>query len=161
MKARTYLSLGSNLGDRRRYLEQAVEELQAAGLEVIRVSSFYQTEPVGGVAQDWFLNCAVQGETELPPLALLRRLQEIEGKLGRRREMAGGPRTVDLDLLLYEDQVMNSPELALPHPRLAERRFVLEPLSEIAPQARHPLSGRTMAELLAALPDRSRVEKLP
>ena len=160
---RVYLSLGSNLGDRRAYLAQALEEMRAAGIRVERVSSLYETEPVGSPGHrpqgGWFLNCAVEAQTELMPRQLLRRLRRIEQRLGRKRSGRNSPRTVDLDILLYEDRVMNTAELALPHPRLAERRFVLVPLAELAPGLRHPTLRKTVAELLAKTPDRSRVRR--
>jgi 2-amino-4-hydroxy-6-hydroxymethyldihydropteridine diphosphokinase len=155
-----YLGLGSNLGDRLGCLRRAIEELRAAGIEVRRVSSIYETQPVGHTGQPWFLNCVVEAETERMPLQLLKRLQQIERRLGRRRRTPGGPRTIDIDILLFGNHVMETEALAVPHPRLAERRFVLQPLCELAPGLRHPGSGQTMAELLAGLADRSAVRRL-
>lgn len=139
-----YLSLGSNVGDRRANLMRALSELK-----VKRVSSIYETEPVGPVEQDWFLNCAVEIETDLEPLQLLCQLQGIERSLGRTRTVPGGPRTLDIDILFYEDLVMETPELTLPHPRMAGRRFVLEPMQEIAPEL--------VREMLAVLDGKSKV----
>lgn len=160
MKKRVYLSLGSNLGDRRARLNRALEEMQAAGIEVKRVSSIYKTQPVDSVRGAWFLNCAVEGETRMMPRQLLRRLHGIEQRAGRRWLARRGPRTLDIDILFYENHVMHSPELTIPHPRLLGRRFVLEPLREIAPEARHPLSGRTVQELWAELRGSGRVVKV-
>ena len=156
-----YLSLGSNLGDRKSHLDRALEQLPHVGVEVKRLSSVYETEPVGLRAQPWFLNLVVKGETELFPLQLLGRLQSIEIAMGRRRSaVSGGPRTIDVDILFYGNFVIESDELIVPHPRLTERRFVLEPLMEIAPDLRHPVFHLTVRELLAATPDRSAVKRL-
>ncbi len=160
MKKRLYLSLGSNLGDRRALLARALEEMRAAGIEVRRVSSLYETEPVDYLGQGWFLNCAVEAETEMMPRQLLRRLQRIEQRLGRKRLVRRGPRTVDIDILLYDDRVMRAADLRIPHPRLAERRFALEPLGEIAPEVRHPVSKKTVKEMLADLRTPGRVRKV-
>jgi 2-amino-4-hydroxy-6-hydroxymethyldihydropteridine diphosphokinase len=152
-RKRAYLSLGSNLGDRKQSLARAVERLDAAGVRVVRRSSLYETEPVGMQTGEWFLNCVVEVETELMPLLLLRTVKRIERELGRRAPAgpAPEPRPIDIDILLYGDHVVRMPELDLPHPRLAERRFVLEPLRELAPDWRHPQTGETAAEMLAAL----------
>jgi len=148
-----YIGLGSNLGDRRGALERAIAALSAApGVIVQRVSSFHETEPVGGPpGQGMFLNAAAVLETTLDPLRLLHVLQEIEAQSGRRRTVRWGERTLDLDLLLYADQIVEQPELTIPHPRLSVRRFVLEPLVEVAPEAVDPVTKRTIAELLADL----------
>ena len=159
MKKRAYLCLGSNRADRRAYLERALEEIRAGGIEVRRVSALYETEPVDVRSQPWFLNCVAEVETDCMPLQLLRRLKRIEHRLGRRRSVPRGPRTIDIDILLYGNHVMNTNELTIPHPRLPQRRFVLEPLRELAADLRHPLSHRTVAELLASVADRSRVRR--
>jgi 2-amino-4-hydroxy-6-hydroxymethyldihydropteridine diphosphokinase len=148
------------MGDRARNLEQAIGEMRAAGVEVKRVSSVYDTEPVGVRNQPWFLNVVVEAETELFPLQLLRRLQEIEIRLGRRRAGGQEPRTIDIDILLYGGFRIERHDLTVPHPRMTERRFVLEPLHELAPDLRHPVSRLTIRELLAATPDRSTVRRL-
>jgi 2-amino-4-hydroxy-6-hydroxymethyldihydropteridine diphosphokinase len=150
---RAFVSLGSNLGDREGSLRRALEELASEqGIAIRRVSSFRETEPVGYLDQPRFVNAVVELETELPPRALLDRLLEVERRLGRKREAAPrfGPRTIDLDLLLYGETVMKEPGLTLPHPRLHERRFVLEPLAELDPGLVVPGSGAVSA-LLAGL----------
>jgi 2-amino-4-hydroxy-6-hydroxymethyldihydropteridine diphosphokinase len=156
-----YLSLGSNLGDRKAQLDRALDQLRKAGVEVKRLSSVYETEPVGLRAQPWFLNLVVEGKTELFPLQLLHRLQSIEISMGRRRSAAsGGPRTIDIDILFYGNFIIAADGLMVPHPRLAERRFVLEPLMDLAPELRHPAYHLTVRQLLAATPDRSSVKRL-
>jgi 2-amino-4-hydroxy-6-hydroxymethyldihydropteridine diphosphokinase len=151
-----YLSLGSNLGDRAENLRRAIGELHG----VRRVSAFYETEPADVPDQPWFLNCVVALETDHSALDLLHELQAIEQRLGRVRTIPRGPRTVDLDILFFGDTVMDTPELTIPHPRLPDRRFVLEPLAEIAPEFRHPVTGRSVTEMLAGLQDSLVVKKL-
>jgi 2-amino-4-hydroxy-6-hydroxymethyldihydropteridine diphosphokinase len=143
--ATAYIGLGSNLGDRGENLPRALERLGAA-----RVSTIRETDPVGVTEQPRFLNAVAELETDLPPRALLDRLLEIERDLGRDRESEErwGPRAIDLDLLLYDDEVIDEPGLTVPHPRLAERRFVLEPLAELAPDLVLP-DGRAIKDLLA------------
>jgi 2-amino-4-hydroxy-6-hydroxymethyldihydropteridine diphosphokinase len=145
-----YLSLGSNLGDREGCLRRAIALVGAAGVRVLRVSSLYETEPLEVRDQPRFLNLVVEAETELFPKQLLARLQKIELDLGRRRTRPKGPRPIDIDILLYGRSAIESAELTVPHPRLADRRFVLEPLAELAPELRHPVNQRTIRELLAA-----------
>lgn len=145
-----YLSLGSNLGDRQANLEAALNALRAPDLRVRRVSSVYETEPQDFKPQAWFLNLVAEIETELFPRLLLGRIRRIERGLGRRRTVARGPRTIDIDILFYGDFVVKTAELTIPHPRLGERRFVLEPLAELAPELRHPVTRRRVAELLPA-----------
>jgi 2-amino-4-hydroxy-6-hydroxymethyldihydropteridine diphosphokinase len=154
-----YISLGSNVGDRAATLARAVEKMNPAGLRVLRQSSFYATQAVGGPPQAWFLNAVVEAETHLMPLQLLHTLQEIERSLGRRRMVVRGPRTLDLDLLFYGGSVIRSRELQVPHPRLPLRRFVLVPLAELAPALSHPRLHKTMAELLAETADASQVRR--
>jgi len=148
-----YLALGANLGDRRRNIQSAVELLRAtAGTSVTKVSSLHETAAVGGPAgSPAFLNAAAEVETSLEPAALLARLLEIERLLGRERREKWGPRTIDLDVLLYDDRVVDEPHLHIPHPLMHQRRFVLAPLAEIAPGAIHPVLKRSVAELLADL----------
>lgn len=147
------------MDDRLAQLRSAIGELETLG-RVHRVSSFYDTEPVGLESKNWFLNAVVELDTRLPPRALLQGLQEIEKRSGRDHSKPEAPRTLDLDLLLYENEVIATEELMVPHPGLS-RRFVLEPLAEIAPLARHPLLWRTVRELLAVSRDRYQVNKLP
>ncbi len=158
---RTYISIGSNLGDRAGYLRRALDLLkEQKGVRLDRVSSLYETEPVGGVEQGKFLNAVFSLDIALGPYELLGILQEIEARLGRKRDLRWGPRTVDLDILCYGDTVLEDPLLTLPHPRLIERAFVLVPLVEIAPSLEHPLSGKTMAAHLEALADKAGVVRL-
>jgi len=151
--ATVYLGLGSNLGDRRASLDAAVESLRAnPAVRVLAVSGFIETAPVGGPpGQGPYLNGAAAIETDLAPVALLAELRRIERALGRREGPRWGPRPVDLDILLYDSLVLATPDLTLPHPRLRERRFVLEPLAAIAPDARDPVTGLTVRELVARL----------
>lgn len=160
-KKTIYLSLGSNVGDRAAHIARAIDALDAAGVRVLRQSSLYSTEPVDLRTQSWFLNCVLEAETGLMPRQLLRVLQEIERALGRKRLVRSGPRVMDIDLLLYGSSVVHTAELEVPHPRMAERRFVLVPLLELAPALRHPTLRRTIAELLAETRDRSQVRRLP
>ncbi|MGD0665940.1 MAG: 2-amino-4-hydroxy-6-hydroxymethyldihydropteridine diphosphokinase [Bryobacteraceae bacterium] len=147
-----YLSLGSNIGDRERNLRAAVERLDAPGLRVLRVSPVYETEPVDYTDQRWFLNLVVEAETTLFPLQLLARVQKIERALGRVRTVPKGPRIIDIDILLYGAAVVHGAKLEIPHPRMAERRFVLVPLHDLAPDLRHPVARATVTELLRAAP---------
>jgi 2-amino-4-hydroxy-6-hydroxymethyldihydropteridine diphosphokinase len=147
-----YLSLGSNVGDREANLRTALERLPAAGVAVLRVSPIYETEPVAFTNQRWFLNLAVEATTELFPLQLLARIQRVERALGRVRTIVNGPRTIDIDILLYGQAVVGRPELEIPHPRMAERRFVLAPLADLAPEVRHPVTRKTVREMLEAAP---------
>lgn len=154
-----YLSLGSNIGDREAALREAIQRLAAIG-RVALVSSIYETEPVEVPDQPWFLNCAVALETEKTPEQLLSEILSIEEEMGRRRVQEKGPRNIDADILLYGDAVVESPSLTIPHPAMQQRRFVLEPLAEIAPEARNPLSGRSVREILEALPPGQAVRKI-
>jgi 2-amino-4-hydroxy-6-hydroxymethyldihydropteridine diphosphokinase len=154
-----YLSLGSNVGDREANLRAAIAALEDAGVRVRRVSSFYETEPVDFLEQPWFLNCIVKGETKLPAPALLRELRQIETRMGSKKLIAKGPRLIDMDILLYGEETLDTPELQVPHPRMHLRRFVLVPLAEIAPKLQHPSWKRTVKQLLEKTPDRSTVRR--
>jgi len=153
-----YLSLGSNVGDRAANLREAIARLRTAGT-VESISSFYETEPVEFTKQAWFLNCAVHLWTEMGPPELLQALLEIERSMGRTRDLPKGPRNIDIDLLLYDDETVNTPELTLPHPAMHERRFVLTPLVEIAPDVMHPALRKTAWELLKTLPEDAAVRR--
>jgi 2-amino-4-hydroxy-6-hydroxymethyldihydropteridine diphosphokinase len=157
---KVYLSLGANLGDREGNLRAAIEALPGAGVRVGRVSSFYETEPVDYLEQPWFLNCVVQGETEVEAVELLRRLRAIEASMGSKKEFAKGPRVLDIDILLFGDETVDTPELQVPHPRMLERKFVLAPLAEIAPELKHPSWSARASEILGAVQDASAIRKL-
>jgi 2-amino-4-hydroxy-6-hydroxymethyldihydropteridine diphosphokinase len=146
-----YLSLGSNLGDRAAHLAAAIKALDSPDLKVVRASSIYETEPRDLPDQPWFLNQVIEAETDLFPRQLLARTQKVERDLGRKRGIAKGPRVIDVDILLFGEAVIRTPDLEIPHPRMAERRFVLEPLAELSPDLRHPAARRAIRELLKAV----------
>ena len=146
-----FLALGSNIGDREANLRDAVTRLESHEIHLLRRSSLYETAPQELLDQPWFLNAVVQVETSLFPMQLLARVREIERQMGRRRVTPKGPRNIDIDILFYGRTVIATAELEVPHPRIAQRRFVLEPLAEIAPEFRHPQTGKTANEMLAAL----------
>lgn len=148
-----YIALGSNLGDRVANLLQARERMQSSNLRLTRASSVYETEPRGLLDQPWFLNQVIEAETTLFPRQLLARLLKIEQEMGRQRLLPNSPRVIDLDILLFGNMVMHLPGLEVPHPRMAERRFVLEPLAELAPAIRHPRTGRSVREMLTEVTD--------
>lgn len=152
MKQIAYLSLGSNLGDRAANVHEGMRRLAACGT-ILAVSSFYETEPVETeVPQPWFVNCALALQTELVPKRLLACTMAVEEAIGRRRDQQKGPRTLDIDIVFFDGLVVGSRGLTIPHPAAHQRRFVLEPLAEIAPLLRHPVFKRTVAEMLAELP---------
>jgi 2-amino-4-hydroxy-6-hydroxymethyldihydropteridine diphosphokinase len=157
---RIYLSLGSNVGNRVGHIQKACGLLPTAGVEIRRASSLYRTEPVDFIPQRWFVNCVVEADTDLMPLQLLKAVQSVERQLGRRRGITKGPRPIDIDILLYENVVVRSAALTIPHERLSERRFVLIPLGELAGRVRHPVSQRTVLEMLHETADMSQVIKL-
>jgi 2-amino-4-hydroxy-6-hydroxymethyldihydropteridine diphosphokinase len=146
-----YLSLGSNLGDRAEHLRRACEALEAERIRILKRSSIYETEPQDAVGERWFLNMALQCETRFFPIQLLTVLQKIERKLGRVREtgsVRNAPRAIDIDILLFGSATMETPQLVIPHPRMLDRRFVLEPLLEIAPELRHPKTKELLTKYL-------------
>lgn len=155
-----YLSFGSNLGDRVGNIRRAFEILAENGVEIRRVSSLYKTEPVDFRPQPWFANCVAEAGTELMPLQLLKLLKKVERKLGRRSGIPKGPRPIDIDILLYENAVVRSSTLTIPHERLSDRRFVLIPLRDLAPRARHSVTRRTVLEMLEETADTSQVVKM-
>jgi 2-amino-4-hydroxy-6-hydroxymethyldihydropteridine diphosphokinase len=155
-----FLGLGSNLGRRSANLSRARRLLEEGGLEVVNASSVYETEPVDLLDQPLFLNQVLEVRTALDPPALLRLARSVEAALRRVPTVAKGPRTIDVDILLAGDAILETPDLVVPHPRLHLRNFVLVPLAEIAAEARHPVLGKTVRELAAASLDRARVVKL-
>jgi 2-amino-4-hydroxy-6-hydroxymethyldihydropteridine diphosphokinase len=159
MRKTVYLSLGSNIGDRAANLREAIARLGELG-EVIATSSFYETEPVDFLAQPWFLNCAVAIVTDKMPRQFLGAIQKIEQEMGRKRAQPKGPRVIDLDILMFGSSVVETPQLTIPHPAMHERRFVLEPLAEIAGEVRHPVFKRTVRELRDALPPGQMVRRV-
>ena len=160
MAETAYLSLGSNLEDRSANLRAAMAQLDAAG-RLLAVSALYETQPVDVPDQPWFLNCVAAIETDMTPRELLNLALRIEGETGRLRMREKGPRKIDIDVVLFGDRIVDEPDLKIPHPAMHQRRFVLEPLVEIAPEARHPELGKTARELLAALGEGQTVRRLP
>lgn len=156
-----FIGLGSNMGNKTANMEKAVLELgKVPGNKVLAVSSFYKTEPVGGIEQNWFVNAVAELETTLSPGELLNTLLDIEKSLGRIRGVKWGPRVIDLDILLYDNLVMDEEGLSIPHPYLHERGFVLVPLVEIAPKVMHPKFKKCMSELMGGINDHKKIEKV-
>ncbi|MBI4827486.1 MAG: 2-amino-4-hydroxy-6-hydroxymethyldihydropteridine diphosphokinase [Nitrospinae bacterium] len=152
--ALVYLSLGSNAEDAIGKILDAIERIMAlGGVAPAGLGSFYETEPQGVKDQPWFVNTAMAARLSLAPEKLLERLKEIEHDMGREPGERWGPRVIDIDIVFYDDVVMDTPPLTIPHPRAAERRFVLQPIADINPRLRHPVSGKTVSELLTALPE--------
>lgn len=156
MKNLAYLSLGSNIGEREAHLRDAILRIARHG-DVRAVSSFYETEPVEFTEQAWFLNCAVTLETEETPEQLIASLLATEQEMGRLRVQKKGPRIIDIDILLFGEEVVDTPQLTIPHPAMASRRFVLEPLAEIAPDIEHPVLKKNVRELRDRLPKTEQV----
>jgi len=157
--ATVYVSLGSNLGDRLQYLKGAIGRIEEAEkISIKKLSAVYETQPVGYENQGWFLNLVLEVETSLDPLSLLDHLLSIEDQLGRKREEKWGPRSIDVDILLYNNQVVDSERLTIPHPRMHKRKFVLILLAQIAPQLLHPLLKKSMSELIENCEDKSVVK---
>ena len=156
-----YIALGSNVGDRVQNLRTALDHMKKSkGLKVFQVSSFYRTEPMGYEDQDWFINAAAECSTSLLPLQLMYLLQSIEEKMERHTPFKWGPRSIDLDILFFGNRIIDEPELTVPHPLLEQRRFVLEPLAELAPDLVHPFEKKTVRELLDDLGTAQQVEKI-
>jgi 2-amino-4-hydroxy-6-hydroxymethyldihydropteridine diphosphokinase len=150
-----YLGLGSNLGDRWEPLSRARALLQAPDLLVTRASSIYETEPRDFLHQPWFLNQVIEAQTTLFPRQLLARVQKIEREMGRTRTVDKGPRVIDIDILIYGESTVHSEALEIPHPRMADRRFVLEPLAELAPELHHPRTKKTIREMLSRVTEQT------
>jgi 2-amino-4-hydroxy-6-hydroxymethyldihydropteridine diphosphokinase len=154
-----YLLIGSNLGDKATYLKNASSYIQQQCGQIVKQSSFYETEPWGFTEQPSFLNQAICIKTELEPAQLMHALLQIESTMGRTRTLKMGPRTIDLDILQIDQQIMDTPLLQLPHPSMHLRRFALIPMAEIAPTLLHPLFSKTMTQLLAECSDETNVQK--
>lgn len=153
-----YIGIGSNVGDKQGNCRRAIEALGSDPRNrLVRCSPLYNTEPVGKTDQDWFVNGVVSLKTSMEPRELLEFLVSIERKMGRVREEKWGPRTIDLDILFYGDEILNETDLRVPHPRLHERRFVLVPLKDVAPDLVHPVLGKAVSRVLAELESRERV----
>jgi 2-amino-4-hydroxy-6-hydroxymethyldihydropteridine diphosphokinase len=157
----TYLALGSNIGDREKNLREAIRLLRESALQITKISSIYETEPVDYLDQPWFLNAVLEAQTNLPAAELLALLRRIESQMGSKKAFAKGPRMIDLDILLYGDATIDTPDLQIPHPRMLHRNFVLVPLAEIAPRLRHPSWPAPISELLATCAHRGTIVRAP
>jgi len=156
--ATAYLSLGSNSGDRLQFLKGAIRKIEESHkISIKKASSVYETQPVGYINQGWFLNLVLEVQTSFDPLPLLEHLLAIEDQMGRKREAKWGPRNIDVDLLLYDNQLVHSDRLIIPHPQMHKRRFVLIPLAQIAPRVLHPLLKKSAPQLLESCEDKSTV----
>jgi 2-amino-4-hydroxy-6-hydroxymethyldihydropteridine diphosphokinase len=155
-----YLALGSNLGNREQFLRSALDGLSKREVQIIRSASIYSTEPLEVRDQPWFLNTVIEGSTSLGPEALLQTCLAVEEENQRKRGRAKGPRTLDIDIIFYGDEIVQRPDLSIPHPQFSERRFVLEPLAEIASEFVDPMSGKTVRQLLAATSDSAEVRRI-
>lgn len=155
-----YLGLGGNLGDPRENIDAAIQMLRRSGVRIVRKSSLYRTEPVGFARQPWFLNRAIAIRTDLSPWKLLAEAKAIEIELGRHPGPRNGPRPIDIDILLAEGTILRTASLEIPHPRLSERRFVLVPLVEIAPDLVHPVLKKSIRSILRRCPDKSEVVRI-
>jgi 2-amino-4-hydroxy-6-hydroxymethyldihydropteridine diphosphokinase len=156
-----YIGFGSNLGDKIAYCEKAIAEiLDLDNHKLLAKSSFYKTQPVGYRAQDWFVNGFIKLESDLEPLDLLQALKEVESRLGRTETFQWGPREIDLDLLLYEDRIIQTDQIQIPHPRIQERQFVLIPLAEIAQGLVHPVLKKSIPKILEEIKEDQGVERL-
>jgi 2-amino-4-hydroxy-6-hydroxymethyldihydropteridine diphosphokinase len=158
-KSNVFLALGSNMGDRKALIEEAIERLQP-DVELVQLSPLYETEPVGYRDQEWFVNAVGLFRTSLSPQALLEKCLAVEASLKRVRTIKNGPRTIDIDIVFYGEAIIDEPGLHIPHPRMHERRFVLQPLTDIAPNAVHPILHKTITELCAALPQQEKIQRL-
>ena len=161
MAKKAYISIGSNIGDKIGNCKNAIELLnEHPQVKVTKISDFYETEPVGYKEQEWFVNCAVEIKTDLNPKELLLLCRTIEAKLGREKKIKYGPRTIDLDILLYNNDIIDNTDLKIPHPEMHKRGFVLKPLSDIAADVVHPALKRTIIELLNNLTEEAAVKKI-
>jgi 2-amino-4-hydroxy-6-hydroxymethyldihydropteridine diphosphokinase len=156
--ARVFLGLGSNIGDKQQHIRKAISLISELGT-LHKISHLYLTEPVGGIKQEWFLNCAVEIETSLHPEKLLSLVKSIERKLGRKKTVKNGPRSIDIDILFYGDFLVNTKNLVIPHPLIQERRFVLQPLMDLDPFFIHPVLKNTIQELYQSCPWAEKVQR--
>ena len=161
LKKKTYIGIGSNIGDKTANCKKAIELLNKhSQAKVTKISDFYETEPVGYKEQEWFVNCAVEIETDLNPQELLLLCHTIESELGREKKIKYGPRIINLDILLYNNDIIDTAELKIPHPEMHKRRFVLKPLSDIAPDAVHTVLKKTIVALLESLTEKAAINKI-
>jgi 2-amino-4-hydroxy-6-hydroxymethyldihydropteridine diphosphokinase len=155
-----YLALGSNIGNREANLRESIRLISESGVQISKLSSIYETEPLDYLDQPWFFNAVLEAQTNLPVQELLAALRQIESRMGSKKPFPKGPRLIDLDILLYGNDIVDMPDLQIPHPRMLQRNFVLAPLAEIAPTFCHPSWPASAAELLARSPDKSIIRRL-